>query len=312
VDAEADLVGRRILVVDDNATNRQILARQLGAWGVQVALAESGAVALGQLRVAAASGRPFDLAILDMQMPTMDGLMLAVEVRADQRIAQTPLALLTSLGQPGARGDQSGLDFAGVLTKPVRQSQLRAWLGRVLGAPTRPPAPRQESATPARPVSADHAVPRILVAEDNVVNQRVVVKTLERLGYRVDVVANGVEAVDAVARLPYAAVLMDCQMPELDGYEATRAIRAWERAAMRGGQRLPIIALTANALATDREQCLASGMDDYLAKPLRPETLATTLERWLQPSDVPAALPLDRAAPRPAPPVTVELPRMAG
>ena len=212
--------------------------------------------------------------------------MLARAIRAEPGTASVPLALLTSLGQTGWRDEQAELGLVGMLTKPVRQSQLRAWLASVLGAPARPAAAVTGTTTPVQEPSADAAVPRILVAEDNGVNQRVVVRMLERLGYCVDVVANGAEAVDAAARLAYAAILMDCQMPEMDGYEATIMIRAREAlTAERGGRRLPIIALTANAMADDRDRCLAAGMDDYLAKPLRPAALATTLERCLHPAD---------------------------
>jgi len=280
----ADLSGRRVLVVDDNATSRQLFDRQLASWGIAVTTAAGGPAALDLLRAAAADGRPFDLAILDMQMPEMDGPMLARAIRAEPEIASVPLALLTSLGQTGWRDERAELGLVGILTKPLRQSQLRAWLASVLEAPGRPPAAVTEP-PPIQEPSAGPAVPRILVAEDNLVNQRVVVRMLERLGYRVDVVGNGVEAVETAARLPYAAILMDCQMPEMDGYEATVTIRTREaRAVAQGARRLPIIALTANAMADDRDRCLAAGMDDYLAKPLRPETLAMVLERCLHQS----------------------------
>jgi PAS domain S-box-containing protein len=292
-----DLTGRRILVVDDNATNRQILTRQLSAWGASVATAAGGLAALETLRAAAApAGQRFDLALLDMQMPVLDGTMLARAIKADPAIRDVRLAMLTSLGQPGWRDSQAAQDFVGVLTKPVRQSQLRAWLASVLG----------RSAEPAIPVAAPSAlpepstrttVPRILVAEDNVVNQRVVVRLLERLGYAADVVGNGAEAVAAASQFSYAAVLMDCQMPEMDGYEATMAIRAQERGGV--GARVPIVALTANALAADRDRCLRAGMDDYLAKPVRPGALAATLERWAQTSAAAGATPAaDRYAER--------------
>jgi CheY-like chemotaxis protein len=175
----------------------------------------------------------------------------------------------------------------GMLMKLVRQFQLRVWLASVLDAPVRPAVAVTEPTAPAQGPSADAAVPHILIAEDNVVNQRVVVRMLERLGYRVDVVTNGAETVTAVERRLYAAILMDCQMPEMDGYEATSMIRARENlTAGDGGRRLPIIALTANAMATDRDRCLASGMDEYLAKPLRSDLLAMTLELCLHPTDL--------------------------
>lgn len=210
-----------------------------------------------------------------------------VQLARDTAAAVRPLALLTSLGQAGRRDELEGLGFVGSLTKPIRQSQLWSWLDGVLGVQVEP-APALASVTAAaEPPSTNAGVRRILVAEDNVVNQRVVVRLLGRLSYYVDVVTNGAEAVHAINRLPYMTVLMDCQMPEMDGYEATRVIRAQEATRLADASqpaigRLPIIALTANALSADRARCLASGMDDYLVKPLRPELLATTLERWLQ------------------------------
>jgi PAS domain S-box-containing protein len=281
----ADLAGRSVLVVDDNATNRQILSRQLGGWGVSVSTAPSGSIALGLLRAAAADGRPFDLAILGMQMPDMDGPMLARQIKADATIAAVPLALLTSLGQAGLREEHRKLGFVEILTKPVRQSQLRAWLAGIFEAAAHDTVVATAETPPSMAPPEDAATPRILVAEDNVVNQRVVVRMLERLGYGADVVGNGADAVEAVTRQAYAAVLMDCQMPEMDGYEATRVIRERERLEqVPASQRLPIVALTANALATDRDRCLAAGMDEYLAKPLRPAMLAATLEHVLHPT----------------------------
>jgi two-component system sensor histidine kinase/response regulator len=313
----ADLTDRRVLVVDDNATNRQILMRQLQARGIQVTTAADGPAALGALRTAAGAGQPFDLAILDMQMPSMDGLMLARQIVADPAIARVALALLTSLGHAGHRDELEGLGFVGVLTKPIRQSQLWSWLDSLLGEHARvqaEPAPDLGVVLPVEPPPSTIAgVRRILVAEDNVVNQRVVVRLLERLGYRVDVVTNGAEAVHTINRHPYVAVLMDCQMPEMDGYEATRAIRAEELARLAdfgvadssqsATPRIPIIALTANAMAADRARCLASGMDDYLVKPLRPDLLAATLERWL---------PLDTADSRTPSDAETTPSRMAG
>jgi len=286
-----DLAGRNVLVVDDNATNRQLLSRQLGGWGISVATAATGPVALDLLRSAVGAGQPFDLAILDMQMPDLDGVMLARAIRADAAIARVPLALLTSLGQGGLRDEHADVRFVGILTRPVGQSQLHAWLGSVFDTPH---APAPEVTEPIRSTvepGAGASIRRILVAEDNVVNQRVVVRMLERLGYHVDLVNTGAEAVDASARQAYAAILMDCQMPEMDGYEATGVIRVRERQSIdRGGRRVPIIALTANAMATDRDRCLAAGMDEYLAKPVRPDRLASLLVSCL---DAAASVPAE-------------------
>ncbi|MFN8634115.1 MAG: response regulator [Chloroflexota bacterium] len=284
-----DGTGRRILVVDDNRANRQILARQLESWGFTVATAANGPSALDHLRIASIAGQPFDLALLDMQMPLMDGPMLARAIQADPTIASVPLAMLTSLGQPGWHDEPAAAGLVGVLTKPVRQTQLRSWLATVLSAPTASASTTGALADAPVPADTMTITPRILVAEDNIVNQRVAIRMLERLGYRVDVVVNGVEAVDAAAQLPYSAILMDCQMPEMDGYEATRLIRTQEgaqrRVPGRGAPHTPIIALTANAMADDRDRCLTCGMDDYLAKPLRPDVLAATLDRWLPATD---------------------------
>jgi signal transduction histidine kinase/CheY-like chemotaxis protein len=275
----ADLHSLRVLIVDDNATNRTILEHQLAAWGMVSGCAADGPEALAVLR-AAVGAMPYELAILDMQMPGMDGLALARAIKADPALAATPLVLLTSLGQRGPTAETQAMGIAACLTKPVRQSQLYDALATVLGAPpgagARPaPAPAALSAPIAERQTAGG--PRLLVAEDNTVNQKVAVRMLERLGYQADVVANGLEVLEALDRISYPLVLMDCQMPEMDGYAATAAIRARERA----GSRTPIIAMTAGALRGDRERCLAAGMDDYIAKPVRPEELGSVLARWL-------------------------------
>ena len=287
-----DLAGLRVLIVDDNATNRAILHRQVLAWGLRNGGAEDGPGALAQLRAAAERGEPYDLAILDMQMPGVDGLALARAIKSEPTLAATRLVLLTSIGRQPGRDELARAGIAAALTKPVRQSQLYDCLATVLGtpaptagayvavaaaAPTQAPTPRAD--TPSR-----EGAPRVLLAEDNPVNRTVAVQMLRKLGYRVEVTATGVEAVAALARGPYAAVLMDCQMPELDGYQATARIRQLEGR----DRRTPIIAMTANALEGDRERCLAAGMDDYLAKPITANKLRTALEHWI-PRDAPPA-----------------------
>jgi two-component system sensor histidine kinase/response regulator len=266
------LAGRRVLVVDDNETNRHILHYQLATWGIHDVGVSSGAEALAALRGAAVRGLQFDLAILDCQMPEMDGVMLARAIKADEAIHGVPLIMLTSLGQH----HEEELRAAGLvmrLTKPVKQACLRESLARVLGSSSLRAivAPRAAAATSAR-----HRA-RVLVAEDNRVNQKVVLLQLSQLGYSADAVANGAEAIDALARVAYDIVLMDCQMPELDGYDAARLIREHEAS---GRRRLPIIAMTAHALAGDREKCLQAGMDDYISKPVRVAELETVLARW--------------------------------
>jgi signal transduction histidine kinase/CheY-like chemotaxis protein len=272
--AAPGLTGRRVLIVDDNATNRLICHHQVAGWGMEDRTVCSGPEALGALRTAAAGGRPFEVAILDRQMPELDGVMLARAIKADPAIAATRLSMMTSLGN---HGDPEHLLNTGIeecLTKPVKQAQLRGCLERVFAiAPAVPARVVLDTA----PTVAGRSRARILVAEDNIVNQKVAMLQLRRLGYAADAVANGAEAVEAVARTPYDLVLMDCQMPEMDGFDATRTVRRRER----GGKRLVIIAMTANVMAGDREACLAAGMDDHLGKPIKPAELEKMLRKWL-------------------------------
>jgi two-component system sensor histidine kinase/response regulator len=283
-----DLNGLRVLIVDDNATNRTIVQHQTQAWGMSPGTAEGALQALEMLRGARAGGDPYDVALLDMVMPERDGLELGKAIRADPALAGTHLVLLTSSGVRGTAELAREAGLSAYLTKPVRESQLYDCLASVVTG----------SAQPARlitrhTISEDRARarPRVLVADDNPVNQKVAVAMLARLGYRADVVADGVEALDAVARIGYGAVLMDCQMPRMDGFEATAEIRRREA----GSGRLPIIAMTAAAMKSDQERCLAVGMDDYLSKPARPEELAAVLARWMpqgdeQPKHIPDAV----------------------
>jgi PAS domain S-box-containing protein len=270
----ARLAGHRVLVVDDNATNRQILRQQLAHWGLRVTSVEDGPKALGALRAAAAGAAAFDLVVLDMRMPGMDGLTLARIITGDPAIAGVKLVLLTSFGQKGHGAEATKAGISGYLTKPVDEADLHDCLSEILGGPRRPVLVTRHSLREARPpVSA-----RILVAEDNPVNQKVAVKILERLGYRVEVADNGQEAVDACARTGYDALLMDCQMPIMDGFVATAKIREQEGEK----RRTPIVAMTASAMAGDRERCLAAGMDDYVSKPISPESISEVLRRWIK------------------------------
>jgi PAS domain S-box-containing protein len=268
------LRGLRALVVDDNATNRTVLTRNLAGWGLRVAEASGGAEALAALRSAEEA---FALALLDLQMPEMDGLELARHIKADPALAGVRLIMLTSLGVRGQREQARAAGIDGYLVKPVRLSQLYDCLATVMAATgPLPSAPaRPAAASERRPPPVAHG-PRVLLAEDNVVNQTVAQRLLEKLGCCVDVVGNGREAVAAVARGEYALVFMDCQMPEMDGFEATAAIRLGES----GSRRVPIIALTASAMQGDREACLAAGMDDYLSKPLGLRDMERMLRRW--------------------------------
>jgi PAS domain S-box-containing protein len=266
--APPQLHGRRVLIVDDNATNRHILVRQAESWGMLARGVASPTQALEWIR----RGDPFDLAILDMQMPEMDGVTLAEEISRYRDARELPLVMLTSLGSWAEfRG---GVEFAASLTKPIKPSQLYDTLMGLFGAApagVQAPAPRE------RPVEqlAKRMPLRILVAEDNVVNQQLALLLLKKLGYRADVTADGLKALQALEREPYDVVLMDVQMPTMDGLEATRRIhQRWPEA-----QRPHVIAATANAMQEEREACLAAGMDDYLAKPIRLEELAAALRR---------------------------------
>jgi two-component system, sensor histidine kinase and response regulator len=277
-----DLRALHVLIVDDNATNRTILNKQISSWGMRNDEAENAEQALARMYAAAEAGDPFNLVILDMQMPEMDGMELARIIKADTDLSSSQLVMLTSVGQRGAGQEAWQAGIAAYLTKPVRQSELHDCIAMVMAGPDAAPL-AMPSAPPAlvtrhrlREARAQQRA-RILVAEDNPVNQKVAVKMLEKRGFRVDVAANGLEAVEAVSRRPYAAVLMDCQMPQMDGYEATMAIRELDSAA----RQIPIIAMTAQAMQGDRERCIAAGMDDYVSKPIAPETLDEALARWI-------------------------------
>ena len=273
------LAGLRVLIVDDNMTNRKILSHQLDSRGMKHAEAESGKTALALLRSAVQTGAAYDLAILDLMMPGMDGFELARAIKSDPVIARTPLVMLTSYGDRGGSTAAQQLGIAAYLAKPIRQSALFECLANVVRTPdVHKPVESVVVMTKAPEIENKPASNKlILIAEDNVVNQRVAIRQLRKLGYRADAVANGREVLEALARIPYDLVLMDCQMPEMDGYEANAAIRRHEEAPSR----TPVIAMTAHALEGDRARCLAAGMDDYVSKPVKPEELQRVLERYL-------------------------------
>ncbi|MCW2778414.1 MAG: domain S-box protein [Frankiales bacterium] len=277
--ALSSLRGTRVLVVDDNGTNRDVLLGMLSSMGVEATAAVSADEGERALREALDEGRPFDAALLDLNMPDVDGLGLAAAVRRTPELAGTPLLLLTSSAER-TRPDGDGERVDGYLTKPIRRRQLEPLLLSVLGragtAPVAAPAPRSVVARPDV---------RLLVAEDHPVYRKVVVHTLRGLGYAVQVVSNGEEALTALAAQRFDAVLMDCQMPVRDGYSATAELRRREA----GGRHTPVIALTASAMTVDRDRCLAAGMDDYLSKPVRADELDAALRRWLpaEPAVVP-------------------------
>jgi signal transduction histidine kinase/CheY-like chemotaxis protein len=262
------LQGKRVLVVDDNATNRRILNLQLRGWGISTIETALPLEALGWV----ARGDAFDAAILDFQMPDMDGAQLADELRKHRNANALPLIMLTSLGNRDSATEQ----FAFFLTKPVKPAQLYNALVGVLAKTNPAAAAQREAGKSEYDAELGKRFPlRILLAEDNVVNQKLAVRILDRLGYRPDVIANGIEAIEALQRSAYDLILMDVQMPEMDGLEATRIIRR-DSPPERQPQ---IIAMTANAMQGDREECLAAGMNDYVSKPIQVKDLASALKR---------------------------------
>jgi PAS domain S-box-containing protein len=275
-DGKSLLEGRHILVVDDSATNREILLWQFAAWGATVATAASGREALEQLDTTRTENVHFDAAILDMKMPNMDGVELAGIIHEREDLKDLPILLMTSLA---ATESSQRLSEAGIrlrLSKPVRSSDLREALSVLLGGESR------QALEPPQRTTGPMVRRRILVAEDNAINQLVAQGILSSLGYDVHLVSNGLLAVQALESEDFDLVLMDCQMPELNGFDATRMIRSADSRAL--DPKIPIVALTANAMDDDRELCLECGMDDYLAKPFAPEALDAMLARWLPPA----------------------------
>jgi CheY-like chemotaxis protein len=266
---QAALSGKRVLVVDDNETNRRILTLQGKTWGMHVRATENPKEAIKWIK----KGDPFDLAILDMNMPEMNGVELAVAIRGVRDAEALPLVLFTSLGSREV--ETGGVNFAAQLQKPLKPSALFDILLEIFAGQgmvevkVKPDKPSMD------PEMAERHPLRILLAEDNAVNQKLALKLLSQMGYRADVAGNGLEAIQAIERQKYDLVLMDVQMPEMDGLEASRQICSrWSR-----GERPRIVAMTANAMQGDRERCLEAGMDDYVSKPIRVEELISALDR---------------------------------
>ena len=303
------LNGLRICCIDDHPINRQLLHQYTVDWGMYVELAPTPREGLEMIQQAQYRGCPFHLAILDMEMPGIDGMTLAQTIKADPQISNIHLILLTSLGRQRDLQEAKESGFSGYLTKPIRRNVLKQTLEAIMGHepsilhhPDTPVVTQYSSLEWTKSKSY-----RILIVDDHQVNQQLAVMLIEQLGHKADVAGNGQEALDAIQKIPYALVLMDCQMPVMDGYEATRNIRTNEQqkklekrqkseiatatlqetnslsatSPFSAPPHLPIIAMTANAMPEDREKCLRAGMDDYLAKPIRPESVAQILGKWL-------------------------------
>jgi CheY-like chemotaxis protein len=286
------LRGLRVLCVDDHATNRALLRAYVTGWEMEPVEAPSGERALARLHEDAAGGRAIDLVIVDYFMPRMDGITLATEIRADPVLRAVPIVMLASYADRTRNREARAAGVHRVLTKPVRRAQLLDALLSAAAAPAE--APAEAPALEARPTPAAPPHVRLLVAEDNPVNLQLARAMLARLGYEADAAGNGQEAVDAVLSVPYDLVLMDCQMPVMDGFEATRVIRELEGA----GRHTTIVAVTANAMEGDRERCIAAGMDDYLPKPFRAGDLHRVLGRWVAAPSAADADDLPRVAAR--------------
>ena len=295
--SHAKLHGLRLCIIDEHATHRHLLARYAEDWEMDWVSAATSSEALHFFREAVKEGRPFDLAIVDMNLPEMDGLMLARTIKANALFKNVRLVLVTSLGHRGDAAVSREAGFDGYLTKPIRKQSLHDCLSAVMGHQ------QKDDESVGTSLVTQHSLNeaklrnavRILVADDHRVNQQLAVMMLERLGYRADVVANGYEAVEAACRVSYTMVLMDCQMPEMDGYEATKELRRREATEEIGSSsnerrdvahRIPIVAMTANAMQGDRAKCLAAGMDDYLTKPIKAQELADMISKWLLKADM--------------------------
>ena len=279
----ADVKDARVLVVDDNATNRSILAEQLASWGVRHAETENAVIAIEMLQEAKTANDPFHIVITDMQMPAMDGESLGRIIKADPGLQGTLLIMMTSMGARGDVKRLKSMGFSAYLTKPVKQSQLYNCLAMVLDTPHATADQASETV-----MITHHTVRemgqhgfRILLAEDNATNQQVALGILKKLGYRADVAINGRDAIRMLETSPYDVLFMDVQMPVMDGLEATRLIRSGKTRVP--DPKIPIVAMTAHAMKGDRELCIGAGMDDYITKPIAVQALADTIKKWLRP-----------------------------
>ncbi|MCL6754698.1 response regulator [Nostoc sp. CCCryo 231-06] len=295
------LLNRRLLVVDDNATNRKIIHHQATRWGMQVDQAASATTALIAIQEAAKQKNFYDIAVIDMQMPEIDGMTLGEQIKANSAIASLPLIMLTSTNQRDEIQRMLKIGFAAYLVKPVKPSRLLDTIMTILGTQIKEETEvkiqnsefksqelklknyennsNDHSPSSRLPARDSHKL-RILVAEDNLVNQKVALKQLQSLGYSADVAGNGKEVLQLLEKIPYNLILMDCQMPVLDGLETTKEIHRWQESSFASGRRPIVIAMTANAMKEDQQMCLDAGMDDYLSKPVMKEKLDAALQRW--------------------------------
>jgi len=282
-DSLPDLAGARVLVVDDLESNRNIVGQYLASWQMKVDAAENGLQAMTKVREAVAAGQPYGLVLLDCGMPGMSGIDVARLIAFDPRIKATPLIMLTSYDDRNELKGAKEVGMAAFLTKPVRKQMLRRAIARAL-------TPQAVMPLAVKAAPQPRAGTRLLLVEDNADNQKLATRLLGKHGYACDIAANGSEALAKLEKQSYPVVLMDCQMPQMDGFEATKAIRERE---VNSARRTPIIAMTAHALAEDRERCLAAGMDDYISKPINERHLVAAIQRWLPPlpmAKIPAAL----------------------
>ncbi|MEH1827025.1 MAG: response regulator [Nostoc sp.] len=298
ISSESDpelLLNRRLLVVDDNATNRKIIHHQATRWGMLVDQAASATTGLKAIQEAAKQKNPYDIAVIDMQMPEIDGMTLGEQIKANSAIAGLPLIMLTSTNQRDEIQRSLKIGFAAYLVKPVKPSRLLDTIMTILGRQLEEKEVEgriqdfklknsENKSTYHAPkpglLAANSHKLRILLAEDNLVNQKVALKQLQSLGYSADVAGNGKEVLQLLEQIPYDLILMDCQMPVLDGLETTKEIHRWQESSFVSGRRPVVIAMTANAMKEDQQMCLDVGMDDYLSKPVMKEKLAAALQRW--------------------------------
>jgi CheY-like chemotaxis protein/HPt (histidine-containing phosphotransfer) domain-containing protein len=288
--------GLRVLVIDDNATNREILVKLLRSWNTNVEEAEDGPTALSALYKASDKGEPFQMALVDMQMPGMDGESLARVVKSDNNLKDISLIMLSSIGRAPADWSGPQSNFAAYLNKPVIASELHNKMSEVFNKEENKNKTKDSTKNP-ETYNLSGISAKILLVEDNIINQNVAQSMLNKLGLEADLAENGKEAIEALEKEKYDLVLMDVQMPEMDGLEATRLIR--DRTSSVLDHEVPIIAMTAHAMKGDREQCIEAGMSDYLSKPIKIQPLVETLSNWLtnitedMPADAPHEVTID-------------------